>query len=283
MTAALRCDVAVIEIEITDHDAIGEDRKIMARLDAAAQDRRCRCRAHAARELDGDPTRFGVVSAERATDRVKNGALDRADEVARQVVVAERDGEIRERLCHRAAFRRWLISCRPELRFLLRARRQRCSRRHPGTVGDDVSQELPTRVPAPAGHTIPQPVVHLGVLLYPSSACQLRAQLLPSRQPPRGGPLHVAAALTSPRLPQGRSRTVFDGQRRGRNFARSFAQVPGEAPRPPPVQAGEGCRCIKMKLPCPRGGGAVNSTPSGPGTRYTGRRWRSRGLTWTPA
>src|SRR6266849_439780 len=99
MTTALRGDVAVVEIQIADHDAIGEHRQIVTCLDAAAKHRRCRCRAHAAGEPAGDPARFGPISADRATDRVENGTLHRAYDVPRQVLVAELDGEVSERLC----------------------------------------------------------------------------------------------------------------------------------------------------------------------------------------
>src|SRR5258708_20608253 len=111
MTTALRRDVAVVEIQIADHDAIGEHGKIVTCLDAAAKDRRGRCGAHAAREPAGDPARFGVVAADRATDRVENGALHRAYDVPRQVLVAELDGEVGAGLCDRAA-RRWFLSRR---------------------------------------------------------------------------------------------------------------------------------------------------------------------------
>src|SRR6266446_6370290 len=117
MTAALRRDVTVVEIEIADHDAVGEHRKIVTCLDAAAKDGRCRCGAHAAREPAGDPARFGVVAADRAADRVENGALHRAYDVPRQVLVAELDGVVGERLC-RAARRRWFVSPRRLSSFL---------------------------------------------------------------------------------------------------------------------------------------------------------------------
>src|SRR5258707_13014366 len=94
MTTALRRDVAVVEIEIADHDAVGEHSKIVTRLDAAAKDGRCRCRAHAAREPAGDPARFGVVSADRAPHRVENGALHRAYDVPRQVLVTDLECEV---------------------------------------------------------------------------------------------------------------------------------------------------------------------------------------------
>src|SRR5258708_29985628 len=109
MTTAFGRDVAVVEIQIPDHDAIGEHRKVVTCLDAAAKDRRGRCRAHAAREPAGDPARFGVVSADRATDRVENGALHRAYDVPRQVLVTELDGEVGDRLSDRAPFRRWFV------------------------------------------------------------------------------------------------------------------------------------------------------------------------------
>src|SRR5258708_27701238 len=122
MTSALGRDVAVVEIEIADHAAVGEHRKIVTCLVAAAKAGRCRCRAHAAREPAGDPARFGVVAADRATHCVENGALHRAYDVPWQVLVAELDGEVGERRCDRATGRRWFVSHRRGFSSFLRAR-----------------------------------------------------------------------------------------------------------------------------------------------------------------
>src|SRR5262245_31501377 len=102
MAAAFRRDIAVVEIEEADHDAVREHREIMTGLDAAAHDGRAGRRAHVAGELDGDLARRRLVAADRAADGVDDGALDSADHVPRQVLVAQLHRIVGERLRDRA-------------------------------------------------------------------------------------------------------------------------------------------------------------------------------------
>src|SRR5215468_2656696 len=119
MPPSLRRDVAVVEIQIADHDAVGEHSKVVTCLVAAAKDRRCGCRAHVAGEVAGDPARLGLVSADRAADCIENGTLHRAYYIAREIFVAKPDGEIRERLCDQSALRwRFISHCRGPCFFL---------------------------------------------------------------------------------------------------------------------------------------------------------------------
>ena len=82
-------DKGVVEIEIADHDAIGEHGQIRARLDAADEHRRGLLRADVTRKLDRDPARRRVIAAKSATDRVKNGAPGEPNDIFGKVLVSE--------------------------------------------------------------------------------------------------------------------------------------------------------------------------------------------------
>ena len=82
-------DEGVVEIQIADHHAVGEDREIGARLDAAEQDCRALLCADVARELDRDLAWSRRVAAERAADRIENGALCDPYDVFREILVPQ--------------------------------------------------------------------------------------------------------------------------------------------------------------------------------------------------
>ena len=146
VAAAHRRDVPVIEIEIADHDAIGEHRELVARLDAAAEDGRSRCRAHTGGQLDGNPARAGLVAADRAADRIQDGALYGAHHIRRQILIAEPHGIVRERLRDRATAVGRSIPRPRSLRILLRHRRQSRRRSKRGACCRKLLQELTARI-----------------------------------------------------------------------------------------------------------------------------------------
>jgi hypothetical protein len=139
-------DITVIEIQITDHDAIGEDREFVTCLNAAAENRRSRRRAHSGGQVNGDPAWSGLVAANRAADRIENGAFCRTHNVPRQILIAEPGGEVRQRLRDRAAAVKGSISHSLSFGILLCHDRQsrRCSDR--GARCHQLLQELTARI-----------------------------------------------------------------------------------------------------------------------------------------
>src|SRR5947207_12151709 len=91
MAAAFRRDVAVVEIEIADHHAVGEHREVVSSLEAVAEDGRALRRADIAGELEGDLARAGLIAADGTADGVDDGALDRAHDLRGEVLVAQLD------------------------------------------------------------------------------------------------------------------------------------------------------------------------------------------------
>jgi hypothetical protein len=151
--------VPVIEIQIADHDAIGEDRAFLACLDAAAKDCRARCRAHFAGQLDGDLTWSGLVAANGAADRIDNGAFRRAHNVRRQILIAEPDDVVRQCLRDRGAAVCGSIRRPRPFRFILCHGWQ--SRRYSGRGACyQLLQELTPRITTPIGHLIAWGLVH---------------------------------------------------------------------------------------------------------------------------
>ena len=89
MAGAMRkTDEGVVEIEISDHHAVGENCQIGARPDAAEQDRRALPCTDVVRELDRNLARSGRESAERAAERIENGALRDPYNIFREVLVS---------------------------------------------------------------------------------------------------------------------------------------------------------------------------------------------------
>src|ERR1700675_1702745 len=82
-------DKSVIEIQVTDHNAVGKSRQIGGGLDTVAQDLCSPLCIDIARELDGDLTRPCSIAAERAAERVEDSAFGDANDVIRQVFVFE--------------------------------------------------------------------------------------------------------------------------------------------------------------------------------------------------
>src|SRR5262249_12100029 len=81
----------IVEIEVTDHYAVGENRQIGARFDAAAQDRRAWLCSDVASQLDRNFTRSRSVAAERAAGRVEDRAFGYAHDLLSQVLVFQVD------------------------------------------------------------------------------------------------------------------------------------------------------------------------------------------------
>jgi hypothetical protein len=92
-----QADEGIVEIEIADHHAIGEDREIGAGLDAADQDGRWLSGADVARKLGRDPAWACRVAAIGAADRVEEGALGEPHNIVGQVLVFQMACVTRER------------------------------------------------------------------------------------------------------------------------------------------------------------------------------------------
>ena len=96
--AAAEAQIAVVEIEIADHHAVGEHGEIGARLDAAAHHGGAALRGDARREPVRDLARLCAEAAEPATDRIDQEALGLAHDVRRDVLVAQARRVAGERL-----------------------------------------------------------------------------------------------------------------------------------------------------------------------------------------
>ena len=90
MPAAMgEADEGVVEIQVSDHHAVGENRQIGTRPGAAEQDGRALLGADVARELDRDLAGSGGVAAAGAAEGVENGAFDQSDDVFRKILVPQ--------------------------------------------------------------------------------------------------------------------------------------------------------------------------------------------------
>ncbi len=141
MAAAHGRDVAVVEIEIADHDAVREHCEVVAGLEAAAEYGRALCCADIAGELEGDLARAGLIAADGAADGVEDGALDRAHDLGRQVLITQLERIVGKRLRDGsliAGSRAWTCS-------VLRVRRQGRSC-HRGARGRQSLQHLAARM-----------------------------------------------------------------------------------------------------------------------------------------
>src|SRR6185295_11308562 len=86
--AMSKTDEGVVEIKVSDHHAVGENRQIGARSDAAEQDRRALLCTDVVCELDRDLARSRREAAERAAERIENGALRHPNNIFREIIVS---------------------------------------------------------------------------------------------------------------------------------------------------------------------------------------------------
>ena len=105
-------DKGVVEIEIADHHAIGEDREIGAGLGAADQHGRGLLCRDLARELDRDLARTRIIAAIGAADGVEDGAFCQPHDVFGKVLVFEVGRIAGERLGEHLIARRGELSPR---------------------------------------------------------------------------------------------------------------------------------------------------------------------------
>src|SRR5439155_25310345 len=91
-------DIAVVEIEITDHHPIGEYGEIRAGLDTAAQYGRAVFRRYVRGELDCNLRRLRLVSADCASQCIDDDAFRAAHDFRRQILIFEIDRIVGERL-----------------------------------------------------------------------------------------------------------------------------------------------------------------------------------------
>src|SRR5262245_39900860 len=82
-------DEAVVEIQISDHDAVGENGQIGARPDTIEQDCRTLLCGNVPCQLDRNVARSRRVTAECAAERIEDRALGYPYDIFREVLILE--------------------------------------------------------------------------------------------------------------------------------------------------------------------------------------------------
>jgi hypothetical protein len=81
--------IAVVEVEVPDHHAVGEGGELRARSLPADHDGGGTAARHFSRRLARDPGGLAIVAAERAADGVDDQALGLSDDLLREMFVTQ--------------------------------------------------------------------------------------------------------------------------------------------------------------------------------------------------